>query len=197
MLRRRAAEFLGLLRLIDRQAPAGLDPHLILDDYAAPKTEAVKRWPARHPRFHVHVTPASASRINAVEVLFATLTKRRLKRGVLRSVIELNQAIRAYLAAPKPFRWAEHHHRQAPALGTSAGSTPLGRAGHGRIPLRAGRHLSRVESSFSAALSSIACASRFLSLAFSCPGVRTRLALVSSSPPNLACSLEKAAPLLP
>ncbi len=70
----------------------------------------MKRWlVARHPRFHVHFTPTSASWINAVEGLFAALTKRRLKRGVFRSVIELNQAIRAYLDAhnvePKPFVW--------------------------------------------------------------------------------------------
>ncbi|AWV20578.1 Transposase (plasmid) [Roseomonas mucosa] len=109
------------LRLIDKQTPAELDLHLILDNYAAHKTEAVKRWLARHPRFHVHFTPSSASWINAVESLFATLTKRRLKRGVFRSVIELNQAICAYLdahnAAPKPFHWtapantiiAKHH----------------------------------------------------------------------------------------
>ena len=109
MLRHRAAEFIRFLRLIDKQTPAELDLHLILDNYAAHKTEAVKRWLARHPRFHVHFTPTSASWINAVEGLFATLTKRRLKRGVFRSVIELNQAIRAYLDAhnadPKPFRW--------------------------------------------------------------------------------------------
>ena len=69
----------------------------------------VKRWLARRPRFHVHFTPISASWINAVEGLFATLTKRDLKRGVFRSVIELNQAIQDYLnphnADPKPFRW--------------------------------------------------------------------------------------------
>jgi transposase len=109
MLRHRAAEFIRFLRLIDKQTPAELDLHLILDNYAAHNTEAVKRWLARHPRFHVHFTPTSASWINAVEGLFATLTKRRLKRGVFRSVIELNQAIRAYLDAhnadPKPFRW--------------------------------------------------------------------------------------------
>ena len=117
MLRHRAAEFIRFLRLIDQQTPAELDLHLILGaegdaqrhNYAAHKTEAVKRWLARHPRFHVHFTPTSASWINAVEGLFATLTKRRLKRAVFRSVIELNQAIRDYLAAhnadPKPFRW--------------------------------------------------------------------------------------------
>ncbi|GGG42381.1 hypothetical protein GCM10010964_32320 [Caldovatus sediminis] len=47
--------------------------------------------------------------IKAVEGLFATLTRRRPKRGVFRSVIEPSQAIRAYLDAhnadPKPFRW--------------------------------------------------------------------------------------------
>jgi transposase len=81
MLRHRAAEFIRFLRLIDKQTPPELDLHLILDNYAAHKTEAVKRWLARHPRFHVHFTPTSASWINAVESLFATLTKRRLKRG--------------------------------------------------------------------------------------------------------------------
>ena len=88
---------------------SGPRPHLILDNYATHKTEAVKRWLARHPRFHVHFTPTSASWINAVEGLFATLTKRRLKRGVFHSVLDLNHAIRDYLDAhnadPKPFRW--------------------------------------------------------------------------------------------
>ena len=102
-------EFIRFLCLIDKQTPAGLDLHLILDNYAAHKTEAVKRWLARHPRVHMHFTPTSASWINAVEGLFATLTKQRLKCGVFRSVIELNQAIRAYLDAhnahPKPFPW--------------------------------------------------------------------------------------------
>jgi transposase len=109
MLRHRAAEFIRFLRLIDRETAADLDLHLILDNYAAHKTEAVKRWLARHPRFHVHFTPTSASWINAVEGLFATLTKRRLKRGVFHSVLDLNHAIRDYLdthnADPKPFRW--------------------------------------------------------------------------------------------
>jgi transposase len=109
MLRHRAAEFIRFLRLIDRETAAGLDLHLILDNYAAHKTEAVKRWLARHPRFHVHFTPTSASWINAVEGLFATLTKRRLKRGVFHSVLDLNHTIRDYLNAhnadPKPFRW--------------------------------------------------------------------------------------------
>jgi len=85
MLRHRAAEFIRFLRLIDRRTPPDLDLHLIADNYAAHKTEAVKRWLARHPRFHMHFTPTSASWLNAVETLFAALSKRRLKRGVFRS----------------------------------------------------------------------------------------------------------------
>ncbi len=109
MLRHRAAEFIRFLRLIDRSTAPQLDLHLIADNYATHKTRAVQRWLARHPRFHIHFTPTSASWLNAVEGLFATLTKRRLKRGIFRSVVELSQAISDYLDAhnadPKPFRW--------------------------------------------------------------------------------------------
>ena len=109
MLRHRAAEFIRFLRTIDKATPAGQDLHLILDNYAAHKTAAVKRWLARHPRVHVHFTPTSASWLNAVEGFFATLTKRRLRRGVFHSIIDLIQAIRAYIDAhnvePKPFVW--------------------------------------------------------------------------------------------
>ena len=109
MLRHRAAEFIRFLRLIDRRTTPELDLHLILDNYAAHKTVAVKRWLARHPRFHIHFTPTSASWLNAVEGLFGTMTKRRLKRGIFCSVLELNQAITEYLDAhnadPKPFQW--------------------------------------------------------------------------------------------
>ena len=75
----------------------------------AGKTAAVKRWLEAHPRFHVHFTPTSASWLNAVEGFFATLAKRRLKRGVFHSVLALNQAIRDYIEAhnanSKSFAW--------------------------------------------------------------------------------------------
>ena len=97
------------LRKIDRETPLPLDLHLIVDNYAAHKTPAVKRWLARHPRFHLHFTPTGASWLNAVEGFFATLTKHRLKRGVFHSVLHLNQAIRDYIeahnATPNPFTW--------------------------------------------------------------------------------------------
>ena len=65
--RHRSQEFLQFLNTIDAQVPAGLDVHLILDNYGTHKTPRVRRWFARHPRFHVHFTPTSASWLNLVE----------------------------------------------------------------------------------------------------------------------------------
>jgi hypothetical protein len=119
MLRHPAAEFIRFLRLIDKQTPAELDLHLIFAIFGAEgdaarhtsithKTEAVRRWLARQPRFYAHFRPISASSINAVEVLVATLTKRGLKGSVFRFIRELNEAIRdaldARTADPKSFR---------------------------------------------------------------------------------------------
>src|ERR1700745_3531480 len=71
----------------------------------------VGEWLARHPRWTFHFTPTSASWLNAVEGFFATLTKRRLKRGVFRSILDLQAAINRYIAEhnlnPKPFTWTK------------------------------------------------------------------------------------------
>jgi transposase len=107
--RHRSREFLRFLETIDHAVPAGLDVHLILDNYGTHKTAQVRRWFARHPRFHVHFTPTSASWLNLVERWFATLTQKQIKRGVHRSTRALETAIREYLTisneAPKPFVW--------------------------------------------------------------------------------------------
>jgi transposase len=102
-------EWLKFLRLIDRQTPQDTQLHLIVDNYATHKHSAVKAWLARHPRFHVHFTPTSASWLNMVERFFRALTEDRVRRGVFHSVLELEQAIHAYLdhhnQQPKPFIW--------------------------------------------------------------------------------------------
>jgi transposase len=107
--RHRSREFLRFLETIDHAVPAHLDVHLILDNYGTHKTAQVRRWFARHPRFHVHFTPTSASWLNLVERWFATLTQKQIKRGVHRSTRALETAIREYLTisneAPKPFVW--------------------------------------------------------------------------------------------
>jgi len=109
--RHRAIEFRKFLDTIDAAGPAGLDVHLILDNYATHKTAAIRRWLLRHPRFHVHFTPTSASWLSLVERWFAALTEKQLRRGVHRSTRELKAAIRAYLAnsnaEPKPFVWTK------------------------------------------------------------------------------------------
>ena len=109
--RHRSKEFLTFLRTIEANVPVALDVHLILDNYGTHKTPSVKAWFARHPRFHVHFTPTSASWLNLVERFFALLTTRQIKRGAHRSTRELEQAIRAYLSIynddPKPFIWTK------------------------------------------------------------------------------------------
>jgi transposase len=109
MPRHRHREFLRFLRLIDQQTPAGLDLHLIVDNYATHKTPAVMRWLKAHPRFQLHFTPTSASWLNMVERFFAEITRKRIRRGAFKSIAELNSAIMEYLekhnADPKPFIW--------------------------------------------------------------------------------------------
>ncbi len=107
--RHRAIEFRRFLDRIDREVPADLDVHLVLDNSSTHKTPRIHRWLARHPRFQLHVTPTYASWINQVERWFALLTERQLRRGTHRSTRALEDAIRLYIAVsneePKPFVW--------------------------------------------------------------------------------------------
>ena len=107
--RHRHQEWLKFLKLIDAPTPAGRDLHLILDNYATHKHAKVKQWLAKHPRFHLHFTPTSASWLNMVERFFRDLTVNRLRRGVFRSLPELVEALQQYIASynkePKPYVW--------------------------------------------------------------------------------------------
>jgi len=109
--RHRAAEFRKFLERIEGEVPRELDVHLILDNYGTHKTPAIHRWLLRHPRYHLHFTPKSASWINLVERWFAALTQKQLRRGTHRSVSALEHAIKDYLAIynenPKPFVWTK------------------------------------------------------------------------------------------
>jgi transposase len=109
--RHRSQEFLRFLKLIDGAVPKGLDLHLVLDNYATHKTPAIKDWLLKHPRFHLHFTPTSSSRMNLVERWFAELTNRKLRRSAHRSVTELETDIRKWTSEwnknPKPFVWTK------------------------------------------------------------------------------------------
>src|ERR1039457_5173415 len=109
--RHRQQEFLKFLMTIDTRTPAGLDLHLICDNYATHKTPAIKNWLLRHPRVHIHFTPTSSSWLNLVERWFAELTNRKLRRSAHRSVRELEADIHAWIDAwnddPRPFVWTK------------------------------------------------------------------------------------------
>ena len=105
----RHQEFLQFLNQIEANLPAGLDVHLVMDNYGTHKVETVQRWLARHPRYHVHFTPTSASWLNLVERLFAELTECCVRRGSHTGVRALEKAMLDYLdkrnRKPKPFVW--------------------------------------------------------------------------------------------
>jgi transposase len=109
--RHRAIEFKKFLAKIDKEVPAELDVHLILDNYSTHKTAAINKWLAAHPRFHLHFTPTSASWLNLVERWFGELTARKLRRGAHRSVTELNADIDDWTDRwnedPKPYVWVK------------------------------------------------------------------------------------------
>jgi transposase len=111
MKRHRHQEWLTFLRTINRGTPKGLDLHLIADNYATHKHPKVKAWLAKHPRCHMHFTPTSASWLNQVERFFGQITGQRIRRGVFKSLGELESAIIDYLdhhnAKPKPFSWVK------------------------------------------------------------------------------------------
>jgi transposase len=109
--RHRSLEFRQFLDAIEEQVPAGLDVHIIMDNYGTHKTALIRKWFAQRPRFHMHYTPTYGSWINLVERWFAELTNKRIRRGVFRSVKELEAAIREYIEVhnedPKPFVWTK------------------------------------------------------------------------------------------
>ena len=109
MQRHRHQEFIRFLNTVEAQVPARKAIHAIVDNYATHNHPKVRRWLARHRRWIFHFTPTSASWLNAVEGFFAKLSRRRLKRGVFRSVADLQAAIDRFVAEtnnnPKPFTW--------------------------------------------------------------------------------------------
>jgi transposase len=109
--RHRAIEFKKFLATIDREVPAELGVHLVLDNSSTHKTPAIRNWLAAHPRFVLHFTPTSSSWLNLVERWFSELTTKKLRRGAHRSVRQLNADIRAWIDTwnddPKPFVWTK------------------------------------------------------------------------------------------
>lgn len=107
--RHRHQEFLGFLRAIDKAVPAGLDIHVILDNYATHKHPKVKAWLAARPRWHLHFIPTYSSWLNLVERFFAHISDKAIRRGSFHSVRDLvgkiDHFVTHYNQTCKPFVW--------------------------------------------------------------------------------------------
>jgi len=130
--RHRATEFIRFFRLIDREVPAGLEVHVVVDNSSTRKTLAVHRWLLSHPRFVLHFTPTYSSWLNLVERWFGELTSKWIRRGTHRSVKELVASIRTWVATwnddPRPYVW----HRTADEIrdGLAAYCRRINDSGH-------------------------------------------------------------------
>ena len=110
MPRHRHQEFIRFLKKIDHETPAGIDLHLIVDNYGTHKHPGVKSWLRRHPRFQLHFIPTSSSWLNMVERWFREITDKRIRRGTFKSVPDLIAAIMDYVENhnqnPRVFVWS-------------------------------------------------------------------------------------------
>ncbi len=111
MKRHRYQEFLRFLKTIKSNVPKHLDIHCIVDNYGTHKKQEVKDWLEKNPRFHFHFIPTSSSWLNLVERWFGEITSKRIRRGVFKSVPDLEKAIYDYIdhnnKNPKPFVWTK------------------------------------------------------------------------------------------
>ena len=109
--RHRNEEFLRFLRQIDGQTPPEMKLHLVLDNYGTHNHDNVQKWLKKHRRFCLHFTPTSSSWLNLVERWFGEITRKRIRRGVFKSVPELVTAIQEFIRLnnenPKPFVWTK------------------------------------------------------------------------------------------
>ena len=110
--RHRHQEFLKFMEQIDRlPREAEVSIHLVLDNYGTHKTPTIRRWLAKRPRFHTHFTPTGSSWLNLVERWFGEITRKRIRRGVFKSVPDLVAVIEEFIRLnnknPKPFVWTK------------------------------------------------------------------------------------------
>jgi transposase/transposase-like protein len=127
-------DFVAFLNKVNRNVPAELDVHVILDNLSTHKTPKVQKWLLRHRRFHFHFTPTYGSWLNLVERWFSALTTKKLQRSAHRSVKQLAADINTWVEHwnnnPTPFVW---HKSADEILGRLAGycADVLGTENHG------------------------------------------------------------------
>jgi transposase len=104
---KRREEFLQFMDKIVDDEPLERELHVILDNYCTHKK--CDEWLAKHPNVHFHFTPTSASWLNQVEIWFGILSRKALRGASFKNIVQLRQAIEAFIAAynprAKPFKW--------------------------------------------------------------------------------------------
>jgi len=108
--RKRAAEVLAFLAHRDGQdGPEIAHLHLVLDNVATHKTQAVRAWLAAHPRFVLHCTPVHCSWLNPVAQWFGLLQRKRLRYASFASLDDLHLKLRRFITQwnerAHPFAW--------------------------------------------------------------------------------------------
>lgn len=130
--RYRAREFRAFRDEIEANVPGDLDVHLVTDNYATHKIQLIRNWPAKRPRWHVHLTPTSASWLNQAERFFALITERKIRRGIHKSVAALKADIEAFINAhnanPKPFSWIKSADQILASIERFCPKTPVQKA---------------------------------------------------------------------
>ena len=105
----RHQEWLKFLKRINRETPKDQDLHIICDNYRTHKHPVVQAWLEKHLRFHIHFVPTSSSWLNMVERYFREITENHIRRGVFRSVDDLERtilhAVEQHNQAPRPYIW--------------------------------------------------------------------------------------------
>jgi transposase len=85
--------------------------HAVVDNLNTHSGPAVAAWQAAHPgRLQFHFLPFYASWLNQIEMWFATLQRRLLRRGDFPSAEHLQAQIVAFIATHNrlfahPYRW--------------------------------------------------------------------------------------------
>ena len=107
----RHQEFLSFLKTVEKQTPADLDLHVIVDNYATHKHQKVKNWLKRSKRVTLHFIPTSSSWLNLVERLFGPISDKAIRRGVFSSVKDLEEKLMSFInhhnENPVPFIWTK------------------------------------------------------------------------------------------
>lgn len=108
---RPAAVFIEFIDLVHAHVPEGQVIHMVADNLNTHKGQEVRDWQAAHPgRLQMHYLPFYASWLNQIEMWFATLVKRLLRRGDFPSADELAAQIHAFIDTHNrcfahPYRW--------------------------------------------------------------------------------------------